>query len=191
MVGGPAVADVEGLLLLLVSRILGRRATLVCLWTNTLFSITRSASRILRLFAPSAKRTNRASKTPSHRRTLWTTLCSATASAFSIITRYTSGIISRAFRPSPTALQTPSMGDADAVPSTKHQTLPRGEAVGPFHQPRRQQRHLRDHAPSGDRRNNSEPPPPHSTSLHPCTTQWDHTSSGSGATPTPGKIHGS
>ena len=75
MVGGPIpiVVAVEGLLLLLASRILGRRATLFCLGTNALFTATRSASRILWLLTLSAKQTNCKSKTPFHRQNKWTT----------------------------------------------------------------------------------------------------------------------
>ena len=81
MIGGPAVAAVEGLLLILASRILGHRAILVCLETDALFAVTRSASRILRLFAPSAKQANCAPNISSRCQTAWTTLFSAAASA--------------------------------------------------------------------------------------------------------------
>ena len=132
MIGDPAVAVFEGLLLLLTSRILGRRTTLVCLGTNALFSTTRSASRILWLLAPPANRTNCAPNISSRCQIAWTTFCSAAASACSTITRCTRDQLEN-LKALTYASPTPLDGGHGHYP--QHQTSPQGKAVIPRSQP--------------------------------------------------------
>ena len=119
MIGGPEVVTVQGLLLLLASRILGRRATLFCLGTDALFTATRSASRILRFLVPSAKQASCKSESPSRRQIKWTIFYCVGGGTISSVAYCASRIHRRAFGLLPTKLQPSPVGSTDTVSSTR------------------------------------------------------------------------